>query len=160
MPFFSILLRISVFLSFFTVDSSLPECHQMLWFIAFIALNFLVQCTGINPPRTDTRKRLTTEAEKKIPNIVSRQTMSELQTLKTTSKSSSQKPVTPAPLNEFSLNDILFRGRQSNEANTFLKANEQRGKQLETTYEHIREQDLDDIEALVRRRSRLRFFRH
>lgn len=132
----------------------------MLWCIAFIlALNCLVQCAEISPPRTDTGKSPTTESEEKMPNTVSRQTRPEPQTIKTTSKNSPQKPVTPAPVNEFALNDILFRGRQSNEASAFLKANEQRGKQLETTYEHLREQDLDDIEALVRRRSRLRFFR-
>lgn len=38
----------------------------------------------------------------------------------------------------------------ADEANAFIKANEQRGKTLETTYEHVREQDLNDIEALVR----------
>lgn len=47
----------------------------------------------------------------------------------------------------------------SDEANVFLKANEQRGKALETTYEQIREQDLDDLEALVKRRKQIRFSR-
>lgn len=45
------------------------------------------------------------------------------------------------------------------EANAFLKANEQRGKALETTYEHIREQDLNDLEALVKRRNQMRLSR-
>ena len=87
---------------------------QMLWCIAFIlALNCLVQCAEISPPRTDTGKSPTTESEEKMPNTVSRQTRPEPQTIKTTSKNSPQKPVTPAPVNEFALNDILFRGRQS-----------------------------------------------
>ena len=47
----------------------------------------------------------------------------------------------------------------SDEANAFLKANEQRGKALETTYEQIREQDLNDLEALVKRRNQMRFSR-
>jgi len=47
----------------------------------------------------------------------------------------------------------------SDEANAFLKANEQRGKELETTYEQIREQDLNDLEALVKRRKQMRFSR-
>lgn len=46
---------------------------------------------------------------------------------------------------------VLF----ADEANAFIKANEQRGKTLETTYEHVREQDLNDIEGLVRRRKEL-----
>ena len=87
---------------------------QMLWCIAFIlALNCLVQCAEISPPRTDTGKSPTTESEEKMPNTVSRQTRPEPQTIKTTSKNSPQKPVTPAPVNEFALNDILFRGRKS-----------------------------------------------
>lgn len=49
-------------------------------------------------------------------------------------------------LNRVHLSFFFF----ADEANAFIKANEQRGKTLETTYEHVREQDLNDIEALVR----------
>lgn len=44
----------------------------------------------------------------------------------------------------------------ADEANAFIKANEQRGKTLEITYEHVREQDLNDIEAWVKRRNEIR----
>ena len=44
----------------------------------------------------------------------------------------------------------------ADEANAFIKANDQRGKTLELTYEHVREQDLNDIEALVRKRNEIR----
>lgn len=55
--------------------------------------------------------------------------------------------------------EALYHFFVSDEANAFLKANEQRGKALETTYEQIREQDLNDLEALVKRRNQMRFSR-
>lgn len=130
----------------------------MLWFIiSMLALDCLVQCAVPSPSRTETAKPVTT----KQPNIENTDSRQKAQpTVKTTKKSAPKKPATPAPVNEFALNDILFKGRQSNEANAFLKANEQKGKALETIYEHIREQDLNDIEVLVKRRNQMRFFRH
>ncbi|XP_078355218.1 uncharacterized protein LOC144639801 [Oculina patagonica] len=137
----------------------------MLWLtlrlaVPLLVLNCLVYCAVANPSPSPIRKEpthseLRATPETKLPQRAGlKQTTRP--TVKTTKKSTTKKTAAPALVNEFSLNDILFKGRQSNEANAFLKANEQRGKALETTYEHIREQDLNDLEALVKRRNHMR----
>lgn len=135
--------------------------------LLLLVLTCLVQCAA--PPTTQKReshpaptKRATSSKAKitlevKQPNTKERQTArSMVKPAATTRKVTTKKMTSPTPLKEFSLNEILFRGRQSNEANAFIKANDQRGKTLELTYEHVREQDLNDIEALVRKRNEIR----
>ncbi|XP_031561261.1 uncharacterized protein LOC116297217 [Actinia tenebrosa] len=58
----------------------------------------------------------------------------------------------PLVVKEFPLNDIIFKGRATNEANAFIKANDKVGKALELIYEHAREQDLNELENQIRRR--------
>lgn len=134
--------------------------------IPLVVLNSLVQCADLPPSRkkephpTATKGpiRSKVEATLEIKQANIRQKHTERPTVKppaTTRKVTSKKTTSPSPMKEFSLDDILFRGRLSNEANAFIKANEQRGKTLETTYEHVREQDLNDIEAWVNRRNEI-----
>lgn len=134
--------------------------------IPLVVLNSLVQCADLPPSRkkephpTATKGpiRSKVEATLAIKQANIRQKQTERPTVKppaTTRKVTSKKTTSPSPMKEFSLDDILFRGRLSNEANAFIKANEQRGKTLETTYEHVREQDLNDIEAWVNRRNEI-----
>lgn len=75
-----------------------------------LALDCLVQCAVPSPSRTETAKPVTTK-QPNIENTGSRQKAQP--TVKTTKKSAPKKPATPAPVNEFALNDILFKGRQS-----------------------------------------------
>lgn len=125
-----------------------------------------MQCTAPVPARKNeklstkepAKNKLKTTPEIKLPKTGAKPT-AKAKVTATTRKVIQKKTTTPAPLSEFSLDDILFRGRQSNEANAFIKANEQRGKTLETTYEHVREQDLNDIEATVRRRKGIKLTR-
>ncbi|KAJ7390736.1 hypothetical protein OS493_022819 [Desmophyllum pertusum] len=140
---------------------------SMLWLqrrlaVLILALNCLVHCAVPNTarrneklPTTPSHSDSRTDHEIKLPKTAG----SKPTTRPTTKKSTTKKTEAPELVNEFSLNEILFKGRQSNEANAFLKANEQRGKVLETTYEHIREQDLNDIEAFVKRRNQMRLSR-
>ncbi|XP_015758491.1 PREDICTED: uncharacterized protein LOC107337772 [Acropora digitifera] len=134
--------------------------------IPLVVLNSLVQCADLPPSRkkephpTATKGpiRSKVEATLEIKQANIRQNQTERPTVKppaTTRKVTTKKTTSPSPMKEFSLDDILFRGRLSNEANAFIKANEQRGKTLETTYEHVREQDLNDIEAWVNRRNEI-----
>jgi len=145
----------------------------MLWITAQLTLlllvfHCLVQCAAPVPARKNeklstkepAKNKLKTTPEIKLPKTGAKPTASSTaKVTATTGKVIQKKTTTPAPLSEFSLDDILFRGRQSNEANAFIKANEQRGKTLETTYEHVREQDLNDIEAIVRRRKGIKLTR-
>lgn len=135
--------------------------------MALLVLNCLVHCAVPNPgtlgenpsiAKEQSHNELKSTSKTKLPNTASKQTATP--TVKTTRKPETTKKTTaPSLVDEFSLEEILFKGRQSNEANAFLKANEQRGKALETTYEQIREQDLNDLEALVKRRNQMRFSR-
>ncbi|EDO32655.1 predicted protein [Nematostella vectensis] len=56
-------------------------------------------------------------------------------------------------IKEFPLNEIMFKGKSTNEANQFIKANDKVGKAMELVYEHAREQDLNDIEQRLQRRN-------
>lgn len=134
--------------------------------IPLVVLNSLVQCADLPPSRKTEPHPIATkgpirskvEANLAIKQANIRQKQTERSTVKppaTTRKVTTKKTTSPSPMKEFSLDDILFRGRLSNEANAFIKANEQRGKTLETTYEHVREQDLNDIEAWVNRRNKI-----
>jgi len=142
----------------------------MLWLVirlpvAMLVLKCLVHCAVPNPtlrespPIAKEQSHSESKSTSKtiLPNTASKQPTTP--TVKTTRKETTKKTTAPALVDEFSLEEILFKGRQSNEANAFLKANEQRGKELETTYEQIREQDLNDLEALVKRRKQMRFSR-
>lgn len=142
----------------------------MLWFairlsVVMLLSNCLVHCAVPNSSlrenqpiaKEKSHNELKSTSKTKRPTTASKRTTPTVKTTRT--KETTKKTTTPALVNEFSLEEILFKGRQSNEANAFLKANEQRGKALETTYEQIREQDLDDLEALVKRRKQMRFSR-
>lgn len=131
--------------------------------LLLLVLNCLVQYAAPVPGRKNETLPPTAKSKPKAtPTVKPPNTRPKQQTAKPTAKSSAttrrsteRKAAAPTQLKEFSLEEILFVGRQSNEANAFIKANEQRGKTLETTYEHVREQDLNDIEGLVRRRKEL-----
>lgn len=98
----------------------------MVWLVlrlavAMFVLNCLVQCTEPNPsaiPTRPTHSELRTSPETKLPNTVLKQTTRP--TVKTTKKITAKKTAAPALVNEFSLNDILFKGRQSSKSKDFF----------------------------------------
>ena len=96
----------------------------MVWLVlrlavAMFVLNCLVQCTVPNPSAIPIRKQpthseLRTSPETKLPNTDLEPTIRP--TVKTTKKITAKKTAAPALVNEFPLNDILFKGQQSSKS--------------------------------------------
>lgn len=109
-----------IYVSFFRLFSP-----SMLWLVirlsvAMFVLNCLVYCAVPNPSLREnlpiakeqqSRNELKSTSETKLPNIASKQTATP--TVKTTRKETTKKTPAPALVNEFSLEEILFKGRQS-----------------------------------------------
>lgn len=96
--------------------------------IPLVVLNSLVQCADLpsswkkpedtHPTVTKGPTRSKVEATLEIKQANIRQKQTERSTVKppaTTTKVTSKKTTSPSPMKEFSLDDILFRGRQSSE---------------------------------------------
>ena len=99
--------------------------RSMLWITAQLTLlllvfHCLVQCTAPVPARKNeklstkepAKNKLKTTPEIKLPKTGAKPT-AKAKVTATTRKVIQKKTTTPAPLSEFSLDDILFRGRQS-----------------------------------------------
>ena len=94
--------------------------------IPLVVLNSLVQCADLppsrrkepHPPATKEPIRSKVEATLEIKQANIRQKQTERSTVKppaTTRKFTTKKTTSPSPMKEFSLDDILFRGRLSSE---------------------------------------------
>ena len=84
-----------------------------------LVLNCLVNCAVPNPAlkenlpigKDQSHNELKSTSETKRPNTASKKTATP--TVKTARKETTKKTTTPALVNEFSLEEILFKGRQS-----------------------------------------------
>lgn len=98
----------------------------MLWLVlrlslAMLVLNRLVHCAVSNPDRTlrenppsakeQSNNELKSTSKTKLPSTASKQTATS--TVKTTRKETTKKTQAPSLVDEFSLEEILFKGRQS-----------------------------------------------
>ena len=87
--------------------------------VAMLLLNCLVYCAVPNPTlrenppiaKEQSHNELKSTSKTKLPNTASKQTAAP--TVKTKRKETTKKTTAPALVEEFSLEDILFKGRQS-----------------------------------------------
>ena len=104
---------------------------SMLWLVirlsaATLVLNCLAHCAVPNPrtlkenpptAKEQSHNELKSISKTKLPNPASKQTATP--TVKTTRKATTKKITAPSFVDEFSLEEILFKGRQSSKKTTY-----------------------------------------